>query len=111
MITKRYDKDNYNCWDFVQEVYKNDYGYELPDYPVGDVPAEFKEKLKSNIKHIKIKKEEAIEGDIVIFSLFADQHAGIMLDNDSFIHMSHTHVTVSQLSNLGGNYAIYRVVR
>lgn len=111
MMTKHYDEQNYNCWDFVQDVYKDEYDYRLPDYPMGTVPAQFKDKLKSNINHIKIEKENAIEGDIVIFSLFADQHAGVMLDNDSFIHMSKTNVAVSQLSNLGGNYAIYRVVR
>lgn len=111
MTTRKYIKDVYTCWEFVQEVCKKEYDLDLPDYPVGQVQAEFKDKIKSNFNHIKINKEEAKEGDIIIFSVFANQHAGIMLNSESFIHMGVNNVVVSQIENIRGFYEIYRYVR
>lgn len=111
MMSKRYIEDKYVCWDFVIDVIKDMYGITLPEYPVGDVQAEFKNKLVANFKHIKVEDGQAQEGDIVVFSLFANQHAGVMIDSETFIHLRQEGVQVSELANLGKNYVIYRMVR
>ena len=110
MLTKQYIEGKYTCWEFVQDIFRDEYGMELPDYPMGEVQAEFKNKVKSNFNHIKVDKKDAKEGDMIVFSAFANQHAGVMLDNDNFIHLGEKNVMISQLSNIGGNYAIYRAV-
>ncbi len=111
MTTKKYIENKYLCWDFVQDVYEDMFNYRLPDYPAGEVPAEFKNRLKTNLLYDRVEKENAQEGDLVIFSMFSDQHAGLMLNNNDFIHLTNTTVAVSQLNNLGANYAIYRIIR
>ena len=111
MKKKRYIDNKYICWDFVMEVCKDLYDIELPEYPVTEVQAEFKIKLVSNINHIIVSKGEEQEGDIVVFSLFADQHAGVMTDKNNFIHLARDGVKVTNLSFLIGNYKVYRVIK
>ena len=79
MMNKHYQENKYVCWDFVMDVYKDEYNINLPEYPVDEVQAEFKKRLTSNIPHVKVEGEP-IEGDIIVFSLFANQHAGVMID-------------------------------
>lgn len=110
MVTKKYDEQNYNCWDFVRDVYYDMNEYVLPEYPLTEVPQEFKDRLVTNIKHEKINKEEAKEGDIIIYSAFADKHAGVMLDNEHFIHLGKASPMVTNKNEIGGNYAIYRII-
>ena len=109
MKKKKYIENEYICWNFVQDVYKDEYDISLPDYPVDEVQAEFKHKLASNFPCKKIQKDEKIlEGDVIVFSLFANQHAGVMIDSENFIHLKKTGVAVSNINNLGKNYEIYR---
>lgn len=110
MTEKRYKEDEYLCWDFVRDVYKDLFNVELPEYPADEIQADFKYSLTSNIKHIKIPVEQAKEGDIIVFSLFADQHAGVMINNESFIHLPKEGVQISDVANVGKNYVIYRIV-
>lgn len=109
MTTKRYKEGEYVCWDFVRDIYKDLYSIDLPEYPADEVQAEFKYELTSNIKHIKVTADEAKEGDIIVFSLFANQHAGVMINNESFIHLPKTGVQVSDVADVGKNYVIYRM--
>lgn len=108
MRKKKYIEDKYICWDFVRDVYKDEYNIILPEYPVDEIQAEFKQELVSNIPHKKIDTKEAREGDIIVFSLFANQHAGVMIGKESFIHLTHQGVRVSDVEDVGGNYVIYR---
>lgn len=110
MMTKKYVENEYHCWEFVRDVYFDMFNKKLPEYPLGEVPAEFKNRLKTNIKYIEVKDIEILEGDIIIFSLFANQHAGVMIDDKHFIHLGFDGVQVTDKTNLGGNYAIYRIV-
>lgn len=111
MKTKRYIEDKYICWDFVMEICKDLYDIELPEYPVTEVQAEFKNKLISNFKHIVVQKGEEKDGDIVVFSLFANQHAGVMINKNNYIHLSREGVQVRNLATLVNNYKVYRVIK
>lgn len=110
MTTKKYKKD-YVCWDFVREVCKDLYNMDLPEYPVDKIiHAEGRKVLEGNVPHIRIDKCEDIqEGDIIVFSMFTQQHAGVMIDKDNFIHLSKDRgVCVTTLNDIKGEYAIYR---
>ena len=108
MKKKRYIDDEYICWDFVMEVCKDNYGLELPEYPVTEVQTEFKNRMVSNFKHFIVPKGQELEGDIIVFSLFANQHAGVMIDSKNYIHLSKEGVQVRSLDSLLGNYKVYR---
>lgn len=110
MMNKHYQENKYVCWDFVMDVYKDEYNINLPEYPVDEIQAEFKKRLTSNIPHVKVEGEP-VEGDIIVFSLFANQHAGIMIDYQNFIHLANDGVRVTSIKDVGKNYAIYRVVK
>lgn len=111
MKEKRYIEDKYICWNFVQDVFYDLFEIKLPDYPVDEIQSEFKYKLVSNFPCKKIEKQDKIlEGDVIVFSLFANQHAGIMIDSDNFIHLCRSGVTICNINNVGKNYAIYRKV-
>lgn len=110
MTKKHYKADTYVCWDFVRDVYMDEYRVDLPEYPVDEIQAEFKNKLVSNIPHVKIEGEP-IEGDIIVFSMFANQHAGVMIDYQNFIHLANDGVRVTNIKDVGKNYAIYRMVK
>lgn len=111
MKKKRYIDNEYICWDFVMDVYKDLYDIELPEYPVTEIQAEFKNRVVSNFNHIIVPKGEEHESDIVVFSLFANQHAGVMIDNKNFIHLARDGVKITDLSFLIGNYKVYRVIK
>jgi cell wall-associated NlpC family hydrolase len=111
MRKKRYIDGEYICWDFVMEVCKDLYDLELPEYPVTEVQTEFKNKLISNFKHIVVPKGEEQEGDVIVFSLFANQHAGVMINKNNYIHLCREGVQVRDLVALVSNYKVYRAVR
>lgn len=108
MTTKKYIENKYICWNFVQDIYNDLYGIILPDYPVDEVQSEFKYKLVSNFPCKKVEDTSFIEGDVIVFSLFANQHAGVMIDNENFIHLTNNGVIISNINNLGKNYVVYR---
>ena len=111
MMSKKYKENEYVCWDFVIDVIKDMFGVELPEYPVTEVQAEFKHKLCANFEHAVIPDGEQQEGDIIAFSLFANQHAGVIINKDYFIHLRPEGVVVTALSELRKNYVIYRLKR
>lgn len=110
MAETKYIEGEYICWDFVRTIYKDEYDIELPEYPVDEVQAEFKNRMTSNIPNIRVETKKAIEGDIIVFSLFANQHAGVMINRESFIHLTPQGVRVSDVEDVGGNYVIYRKI-
>lgn len=110
MMETKFDEKKYGCWEFVRTVYKNEHNIDLPEYPVDEVQAEFKHKLASNIPHKIVSSNDAKEGDIIVFSLFAEQHAGVMINDNSFIHLTPQGVRVTDVANVGGNYVIYRKI-
>ena len=110
MLTKKYIKDEYLCWDFVRDVIKDILNIELPEYPLSEVPTKFKKTLTSNLRHIRIEPADAQEGDLIVFSMFDQQHAGVMINNECFIHLPEEGVLVSDLDDAGGNYVIYRLL-
>lgn len=109
MTNKRYIEGEYVCWDFVRDIYKDLYNIDLPEYPADEIQAKFKCELTTNIKHKKIDTADAKEGDIIVFSLFANQHAGVMINNESFIHLPKEGVQISDIADVGKNYVIYRM--
>lgn len=111
-ITKtKFIENKYECWEFVCDIYKKEYGIILPEYPVDEVEAEFKQKVVSNIPNKRIEKGgEPKEGDIIVFSLFVNQHAGVMINKESFIHLTEKGVKVTDLDDVGGNYVFYRKI-
>jgi len=112
MVTKTYIEDKYICWDFVRDLYIDLYNVELPEYPVDEVQTEFKHKLVANFPHIKIENESKVkEGDIIVFSLFANQHAGVIIDKDRYIHLSKNGVEVKELKALTSRRTIYRIIK
>lgn len=111
MRKKRYIDGEYICWDFVMEVAKDIYGVELPEYPVTEVQTEFKNKLLSNFEHIVVKRGEEQEGDVIVFSLFANQHAGVVISKENYIHLSREGVQVRDMAALLGNYKVYRAAK
>lgn len=111
MKKKRYIDGEYICWDFVMEVCKDLYGIELPEYPVTEVQTEFKYRMLANFKHAVVPKGEEKEGDIIVFSLFANQHAGVMINEKNYIHLSKEGVQVRDLRALLGNYKVYRSIK
>lgn len=111
MVNKKYIEDKYVCWDFVIDVISDLFNIKLPEYPVTEVQAEFKNKLCANFKHSVIQYGEQEEGDIIVFSLFANQHAGVIINKDYFIHLSPQGVIVTALNDLRKNYVIYRLER
>lgn len=111
MMSKHYKENEYVCWDFVIDVIKDMFGIELPEYPVTEIQAEFKNRLCANFKHSVIPDGEQQEGDIIGFSLFANQHAGVIINKDYFIHLRPEGVVVTAISDLRKNYVIYRLER
>ena len=111
MMSKHYKENEYVCWDFVIDVIKDMFGIELPEYPVTEVQTEFKNRLCANFKHSVIPDGEQQEGDIIGFSLFANQHAGVIINKDYFIHLRPEGVVVTAISDLRKNYVIYRLER
>ena len=111
MTEKHYKENQYTCWDFVMDIYKDLYGIILPEYPVDEIEANFKHKLKTNLKPDIIPLNKAKEGDIIVFSLFANQHAGVMINSESFIHLHRQGVQVTDIEDSGQNYAIYRLLK
>ena len=45
MKEKKFNKEKYVCWDFVRDIYKDNYKIELPEYPADEIQAEFKKYL------------------------------------------------------------------
>lgn len=111
MMSKRYIENKYVCWDFVIDVMRDLFGIELPEYPVTEVQTEFKNRLRANLKNTIIKEGQQEEGDIIVFSLFANQHAGVIINKDYFIHLTPKGVVVTGLNELRKNYVIYRIER
>lgn len=111
MREKQYKEGKYTCWDFVMDIYKDEYGIKLPEYPVNSIETEFKDKMTVNLNPDIIPLEQAKTGDIIVFSLFANQHAGVMINNESFIHLHKYGVQVSDIKNSGKNYNIYRIIK
>ena len=109
MTEKHFKEGEYICWDFVRDIYQDLFNVELPEYPVDELQVEFKHKLTSNIPHIKVAQNDVKEGDIIVFSLFANQHAGVMINTESFIHLTPQGVRISDIEDVGKNYAIYRM--
>lgn len=111
MKKKRYIEGKYICWDFVMDVCKDLYDIELPEYPVTEVQTEFKNKLVANFDNIVVPKGGEKEGDVIVFSLFANQHAGVMINENNYIHLSKEGVQVRDLNALVSNYKVYRAVK
>ena len=109
MTKKRYVDGKYICWDFVMDVFKDCYGIDLPEYPVDEIQVDFRKRLIANFEHEKIAKGWEREGDIIAFSLLSNQHAGVMINDKDFIHLSRDGVGIVSLKSLLGNYQIYRV--
>ena len=110
MLRKRYIEDKYVCWDFVMDVFMDCKGIKLPEYPIGEVQVEFREKISSNFPHVKVPIGELKKWDIVVFSLFANQHAGVMISDTNYIHLSRGGVEVGDLNALAKNYKGYRIL-
>ena len=80
---QKYDRENYNCWNFVQDVFKDIHNIELPNLPImtDDESVTF---LKSNIKYKIIDKPQI--GTLIFVQTGRINHVGYCISNKQFIH-------------------------
>lgn len=108
MMNKKWVDGVYMCWEFVQDIYRDLYDMELPDYPVDEPQTEFKNRMVSNFRPKVVPNNEAQDGDIVIFTSLNLQHAGVMIDNERFIHLGMSTPQITDLRSVKGVYKLYR---
>ena len=101
-----YIKGINNCWTFVQEVYKDEHDYNLPDVPVFDTPSEWKTYLKTNIDY-RIA-EKAHKGCLIHVWTTVDEHIGYAVDGLKYIHKTSRGVFVSPIPK---KCIIYEVIQ
>lgn len=110
MMSKKYKENEYVCWDFVIDVIFDMFGITLPEYPVTEVQTVFKNRMVANLNNIVVTGKDIKEGDIIVFSLYDSQHAGVMINEENFIHLAREGVQVGDIARTGGNYEIYRLI-
>lgn len=91
----KYELGAFDCWTFVQDVFKNEQGVNLPDIPIFDDP-ENESRLKSNIKHIQLETPE--KGCLVFVKTKLLNHVGYAISDTEYIHKtSKTGVIISKI--------------
>lgn len=102
----KYEIDKSDCWTFVQEVYKDEHGVELPNHPILTTKEQIADGLiKSNVPHKLVKKAE--KGCIIYYRNGDIHHAGYAIDETKFIHKTKKRVEISTIPEKA---LIYKVI-
>lgn len=79
-----YEKGGHDCWTLLQDIYHNEHGLTLPDFPIfGLTESEYPFYMVANMYVEKINTPEA--GCIVHRSGIID-HVGYCVDGKHFLH-------------------------
>lgn len=90
-----YKKGIDNCWTFVQEIFKDEHNYQLPDVPIFDDPREWKSYIKANAKYEIHGK--AHKGCLIHVWTPKDEHIGYAIDEKQYIHKTQNGVFISTI--------------
>lgn len=90
-----YKLNENDCWTFIQEVFKDEHGIDLPDHPIMTDKSEIASNLISNIPYKIVDKAE--KGCIVYYHNGTIHHAGYALNDKQFIHKTRQKVEVSTI--------------
>lgn len=100
-----YIENKNDCWTFIQEVFKDEHNYILPDRPILIDKSEIASNLITNIPYTLVNKAE--KGCIVYYKHENIHHAGYTLNDKKFIHKT---IKGVQVSNIPKNSIIYKVL-
>lgn len=91
---QKYELGKYDCWTFIQDVYKNERGIILHDVPVFNDTNEGY--LKSNIRHVQQSKP--VRGSLVFVRTKEYNHVGYAISECEYMHKtSKTGVVISRI--------------
>ena len=94
-----------DCWSFVQQVFKDEHGYILPEHPILTDKQDIATNLLSNLDVEIIEKAQ--KGCIVYYQNGTTHHAGYSLNDKEFIHKTTKGVRVDKIPT---NSIIYKVL-
>lgn len=101
----KYQLGKYDCWTFVQQVFKEEQNITLPDVPVFDSSNE--SFLKGNIRHNWLDKP--CKGCLVFVKTNKLNHVGYAISEKEYMHKtSRTGVIVSKIPQ---NAEFYEVLK
>lgn len=92
--SQKYDREKYNCWDFVRDIFKDEQGKELPALPIM-TDEESVTFLQSNINY-KILQEPK-KGCLIFFQVGKINHVGYCINNKEFIHNGNIGITIQKI--------------
>lgn len=102
---QKYQLGKYDCWTFIQEVFKNEQNILLPDVPIFNDTNEGY--LKENIKHKVLKKAE--NGCLVFVKTKFLNHVGYAVSDNEYIHKTgNTGVIISKIPQ---NAEYFKIIR
>lgn len=101
----QYELDKNDCWTFLQEVFRDEEGRELPNHPIMTDKAEIASNLISNIPYRIIEK--AKKGCVVYYHNGNTHHVGYALNEKQYIHKTKHRV---EIGNIPSNSIIYEVL-
>lgn len=107
----KYFKDNEyiegknDCWTFVQQVFKDEHNFILPEHPILIDKKDIASALISNIPYKIVQIAE--KGCIIYYHNGTTHHAGYCLNKKEFIHKTLNGVAVSKIPK---NAIIYKVL-
>lgn len=100
----KYELGKYDCWTFLQQVFKDEQGIILPDVPVFDDP-ENESCLKANIKHRRL--DRAQKGCFVFVKTKNLNHVGYAVSQTEYIHKTlNTGVIISKIPHTAEFYEV-----
>lgn len=84
-----------DCWTFLQEVYRDEEGINLPEHPIMTDKAEISSYLHSNIRYNIV--DTAKKGNIIYYHNGTIHHVGYALNDKQFIHKTRQRVEISKI--------------
>lgn len=100
----KYELGKYDCWTFLQQVFKEEQGIILPDVPVFDDP-ENESCLKANIKHRRL--DRAQKGCFVFVKTKNLNHVGYAVSETEYMHKTlNTGVIISKIPRTAEFYEV-----
>ena len=91
---QKYNRDNYNCWDFVRDIYKEEHNITLPELPIMTDQASVTF-LRSNINYKIVDK--AYKGCLIFFHAKGINHVGYAINEKEFVHKNEQSSTVDKI--------------
>lgn len=97
-----YNRGEYDCWTFVQKIYKEEHNKILPDLPI--VQTDCESYLTSNI-NVKVT-DKPHKGCIIYFTVKGLEHCGYAIDEKNYIHKSEKQVFISPIPRKATIYEV-----